>query len=143
MLMTQFSKARQAVENGPVSAVVEAVDPTPPDIYQMLERISTLTADPDAMNRFASYPGTRELMQHPALVKLAEDPVIQGKIQKKEYVALMQEPKVIAMFKDDSLRERLKTFPFTKAMDYALTSPKKTVVEKVPVPSAAAETSTY
>ena len=119
-VMTQLSKARQAVTNGPLAAVVETVDPTPAGLYQTLDRIATMTADPDAMNRFMSYPGTRQLMEHPSLKKLAEDPAIQTMAQKKDYIGLMQNPKVADMFKDESLREKLKKFEFMKAMDFAL-----------------------
>ncbi len=121
-VMKQLSKARQAIENGPVAAVVETIDPTPSSVYKTLDRVARVTSDPDAMNRFVSYPGTRQLMQHPSLKKLADDPDIQTMVQKKDYVHLMQNPKVTEMFKDDSLRTKLKTFEFNKAMDYALRS---------------------
>ncbi|MEO7932909.1 MAG: CvpA family protein [Chthoniobacterales bacterium] len=119
-VMTQFSKARQAIENGPVAAVVETIDPTPTTVYKTLDRVTTMTADPDAMNRFFNYPGTKKLMQHPALKKLADDPQVQVMVQKKDYVGLMQNPKVAEMLKDDSLRTQLKTFEFNKALDYSL-----------------------
>ena len=119
-IMTQFSQARQAIENGPAAPVIMTIDPTPSDIYKTLDRVSTMTADPDAMTRFVSYPGTKQLMEHPSLKKLAEDPEIQAKLQKKNLIDLLEDSKVLALFNDTSLRDKLKTFEFNKAMDFAL-----------------------
>jgi uncharacterized membrane protein required for colicin V production len=118
--MTQLSKAREAIENGPIAAVVETIDPTPSGIYEGIDRVSMLTSDPEAMRRFVSYSGTRELMEHPSLKAVAQDPAIQVMAQRKDYMALMQDPKVGDMLKDESLQAKLKTFEFNKAMDFAL-----------------------
>ena len=119
-IMTQFSQARQAIENGPAAPVIMTIDPTPNDIYKTLDRVATMTADPDAMTRFVSYPGTKQLMEHPSLKKLAEDPEIQAKLQKKNLFDLLEDPKVLALINDTSLRDKLKTFEYKKAMDFAL-----------------------
>jgi uncharacterized membrane protein required for colicin V production len=118
--MAQFSKARQAITNGPLAPAVEMIDPLPASSYTTLDRISTVTADPEAIKRFVNFPGTQALMEQTSLKILAGDAEIKNLVQKKDFVGLLQNPSLAIAFKDSALVEKLKAFELQKALDYAL-----------------------
>ncbi len=133
VVMSQFSKAREAVTNGPLAPVVETIDPTPADLYRTLDKIATVSSDPDAMGRFMDFRGTRKLMEDPLLKGLADDPAIQTLAGNKKYFTLMQNPKVFRALEDENLRGKLKSFELMKALDFALK--KEPAAPTLPTPT--------
>lgn len=115
---------KDSLELGPAGRVAESVDVVPPAIYEMVSRIGKLTSDQDAMMRFLDYPGVQEIMQHPRMASLLNDPAVVRAAQNRDFVGLMRSPALLEAVNDPSLQKKLTALDLQKALDYAFPNPQ-------------------
>lgn len=112
----------------PTSA--EVAEETPPasigfeNSYQIIDKLTKVTRDPKAMERFLEYPGIQRIVTQPKIVELTSNPDINEAAMNKNYLAILSNPAVIKAVADPALAAELKKVDLEKALDHAL-KPKK------------------
>ena len=119
-LMTMLADMKSSLENGHVGKAVRAVDPLPPTLYRGLEKAGEVASNPQSAERFLSFPGAREISEHPKVVALRNDRQIMELIARGQVFELMKNQHMIDALNDPSLQARIKNFDFERALDYAL-----------------------
>jgi hypothetical protein len=119
-LMTMLAEMKASLENGRVGATVRAVDPLPPALYRGLEKAGEVASNPQSAERFLSFPGAREISEHPRVVALRNDRQVMELIATGQYFELMKNQHLIDAMNDSSLQARIKKFDLERALDYAL-----------------------
>lgn len=119
-----MARLKDSLELGPAGNAVVAVDAVPPGIYEMIGRIGKLTSDQAAMARFLDYPGVQEIMQHPRMAALLQDPAVVRDAQDKNFLGLMGSKALLDAVNDPSLQKKLMGLDLQKALDYAFPVPQ-------------------
>ena len=119
-LLTLLARLKNSLEFGFIGDAVKRVDVVPERIYEDLDKLGQVTSNARCAERLLSFPGTRALSEHPRLVALRSDRQIADLIERGQYVDLLRNPKVLAIFNDPELRAELKRFNIEAALDYAL-----------------------
>jgi len=119
-LMTMLANMKRSLESGHVGAAVRAVDPLPPTVYRGLEKAGEVASNPECAERFLSFPGAREISEHPRVVALRNDRQVMELIASGQIFELMKNQRVIDALNDPSLQARIKKFDLQRALDYAL-----------------------
>lgn len=114
---------KDSLELGSPGKIVESVDAVPPGVYEMVVRIGKLTSDKEAMMRFLDYPGVQEILQHPRVAALLNDPDVVRDAQSMNFPGLMQSKELLEAVNDPSLQKKLTGLDLQKALDYAFPSP--------------------
>jgi hypothetical protein len=116
---TLLARLKNSVEMGPVGDIVKKTDVMPTGVYQTLSEAGTVLSDPDTARQFLSYPGARELTEHPKIVALRNDPEIAEMIAQGRLLELFRDRRVVDAMNDPTLAEHLKRFDLKKALEYA------------------------
>lgn len=119
-LAKRLAKLKSSLEMGDAGAVVQAVDIVPEDLYRILSKLNDVSGDPRAGERFLSHPGAKAILEDPAVADLLTDPELQEASQKKDFIGMMSNPKVIEAVNNPQLLRKLQAFPIEEALDYAL-----------------------
>ena len=119
-LMTMLANMKGSLESGHVGEAVRAVDPLPPTLYRGLEKAGAVASNPEFAERFLSFPGAREISEHPKVLALRNDRQIMDLIASGQVFELMKNQHMIDALNDPSLQARIKNFDFERALDYAL-----------------------
>jgi len=119
-LMAMLADMKSSLENGHVGEAVRAVDPVPPKLYRGLEKVGEVASNPESAERFLSFPGAREISEHPKVVALRNDRQIMELIARGQVFELMKNQHMIDALNDPSLQSRIKNFDLERALDYAL-----------------------
>jgi uncharacterized membrane protein required for colicin V production len=118
-LTTLLARLKNSVEMGPVGDVVKKADVMPTGVYQTLSEAGTVLSNPETAQQFLSFPGARELSEHPKIVALRDDPEIAKMIGQGRFFELIRDPRVVDAMNDPTLAEQVKRFDFKKALEYA------------------------
>lgn len=127
-----FAMLKDSLEMGPVGDIVESIDILPSETYDHMIRLGQLSKNPDAMMRFLDYPGMQEIISHPRMQALLQDPVVVQSAENKNFLTLIQSRTVLNAVTDSSLQKLVMALDLEKALDYAMLpnqnspSPKKT-----------------
>ena len=116
---TLLARLKNSVEMGPVGDVVKKADVMPTGVYQTLSEAGTVLSNPETAQQFLSFPGARELSEHPKIVALRNDPEIAQMIAQGRFLELIRDPRVVDAMNDPTLAERVKGFDLKKALEYA------------------------
>jgi len=119
-LMTMLGDMKSSLESGHVGEAVRAADPLPPTLYRGLEKAGEVASNPESAERFLSFPGAREISEHPRVVALRNDRQIMELIASGQFFGLMKNQRMIDALNDPSLQARIKKFDLERALDYAL-----------------------
>src|SRR5205823_3534435 len=117
---TLLARLKNSVEMGPVGDVVKKADVVPTGVYQTLSEAGTVLSNPETAQQFLSFPGARELSEHPKIVALRNDPEIADMIAQGRVLDLLQDQRIIDAANDSMLRERIKKFDLQRALDYSI-----------------------
>ena len=126
-----FATLKDSLEMGPVGDIVDFIDILPTETYDHLTRLGQLTKNQDAMMRFLDYPGMQEIISHPRMQALLQDPVVVQAAENKNFLVLVQSRTVLNAATDPSLQKLVMALDVEKALDYAMPphqnspSPKK------------------
>jgi hypothetical protein len=126
-----FAMLKDSLEMGPVGDIVESIDILPSETYDHMMQLGQLAKNPDAMMRFLDYPGMQEIISHPRMQALLQDPVVVQSAENKNFFTLIQSRTVLNAATDSSLQKLVMALDLEKALDYAMppkqnsASPKK------------------
>jgi uncharacterized membrane protein required for colicin V production len=119
-MAVELAQLKHSLDSGPTGALMNGTDPMPQRFYLIIEKMTKVISNVDAMRRFVTYPGTKVLSQNPKIVALQKDPEIARQVGSGNYVGLLGNPKILAAVSDPGLEGLVKSFELEKALDYAL-----------------------
>jgi hypothetical protein len=119
-LATPLTKIKTALETGPMSDIVESIDILPTETYGNIDRLSSLSKNPDAMMRFLDYPGVQEIVTYPRVSILLKDRDLLQAAERKDYITLLQNQPLREAVGDPELQRLIMKLDLQKALDYAL-----------------------
>ena len=82
--------------------------------------MGSVFSNPKAAQKFLTFPGARELSEHPKIVALRNDPEISDMIAQGRVLDLLQDRRIIDAANDSMLREQIKKFDWQRALDYSI-----------------------
>jgi hypothetical protein len=119
-LATSLARLKNSLELGLLGSVLKNADPISQGTYQILEKAGSVLSNPERTQKFLTFPGARELAEHPKIVALRTDPEIADLIAQGRFLDLLQNRRVIEVANDPVLAERISKFDIQRALDYAL-----------------------
>jgi membrane protein required for colicin V production len=119
-LAISLARLKNSLELGLLGSVLKNTDPISQRTYETLEKAGSVLSSPERTQKFLTFPGARELSEHPKIVALRSDPEIADLISQGRFVDLLQNPRVIEVANDPVLAERIRKFDIQRALDYAL-----------------------
>jgi hypothetical protein len=118
-LVALIARLKKSVELGPVGDAIKKTDLTPASVYQTLNDLGTVCANPESAQRFLSFPGAVDLSEHPKIVALRNDREIAELISQGRILELLHNPRLLEAANDPTLVERVKQFDLKKALEFA------------------------
>jgi hypothetical protein len=119
-LATSLARLKNSLELPPLGKAVEQADPISQKTYETLEKAASVLSSAERAQKFLTFPGARELSEHPKIVALRSDPEIAELIAQRRFFEILQNPRVIEAANDSVISERIKKFQLERALDYAL-----------------------
>src|ERR1700737_2177246 len=118
-LTTSLARLKNSLEMGVIGNAVKKVDVVPQTVYDLIEKLGAVAANPQNAERFLSFPGARELSEHPKIIALRNDQEISQMLAQGRLLELIQDPRIIDAANDADLHARLKKFDLNAALTYA------------------------
>ena len=118
-IMTTLARLKNSLEMGSVGDAVKKTDVVPTKVYETLAKVGNVFTNSENAERFLSYPGARELSEHPKIVALREDSEIMSMIEQGRFFELIQDQRLIDAANDPTLVDGVKKFQLEQALDYA------------------------
>jgi len=100
--------------------MVKQTDIIPGGVYETLAQAGELSASPERVARFLSYPGVAELADDPQILALRADPEITRMIEQGRLFDLLQDDRLIEAANDPGLAAHVKKLNLKAALDYAV-----------------------
>jgi uncharacterized membrane protein required for colicin V production len=119
---TSLARLKNSLELGRLGNAVKQMDPVSQKSYDTLAKVTGIFSSPERARRFLSFPGARELSEHPRIVALRNDPEISELIAQRRFLDLLQNQRIIDAANDPALADRIKKFDLQRALDYATKS---------------------
>ncbi len=119
-LATSLARLKNSLELGLLGSVLKNTDPISKKTYETLQKAGSVLSSPERTQKFLTFPGARELAEHPKIVALRSDREIADLIAQGRFMDLLQNPRVIEVVNDPALAARIKKFDIQRALDYAL-----------------------
>jgi hypothetical protein len=119
-MAAELAQFKESLDSGPAGPMLDETDPIPDRVYLILKKITAVIFNVDAMQRFAKFPGTKTLTENPRIIALQRDPGIAQEVQRRDFVALLGNRKLVDAMNDPALEEIVRGFDLEKALDYAL-----------------------
>lgn len=116
---TVLARLKNSVELGAFGEAVKKADVIPASAYETLGKAGEVLATPETASRFLSFPGAKELSEHPRIIALRDDPEIADMIAQGRFLDLLRDERLISAANDPALKEQVKKFDLRKALDYA------------------------
>ena len=119
-LLATLANMKNSLESGRIGEAVRTIDPLPPSLYRVLEKAGHVASNVQSAEKFLSYPGAREISEHPKVVALRNDSRVMELIASGHIFELMKNERMIEAMNDPTLQARVKKFDLERALDYAL-----------------------
>lgn len=119
-VLTSIARLKNSIEMGAVGDLVKRADVLPSNTYDTFGKLGRVFSNADAAERFLTFPGAKELSEHPRIVALRDDPEISRLIEQGRFIDLMQNQTLLNALNDPSLLQRVRRFDLQRALDYAL-----------------------
>jgi uncharacterized membrane protein required for colicin V production len=119
-LLAMLANMKNSLESGRIGETVRTIDPLPPSLYRVLEKAGQVASSVQSAEKFLSYPGAREISEHPKVVALRNDSRVMELIASGHIFELMKNERMIEAMNDPALQARVKKFDLERALDYAL-----------------------
>lgn len=119
-LMASLARLKNSLELGAVGDLVKRADVVPTKTYETLGKAGKVFSNPESAQKFLTFPGARELSEHPKIIALRDDPEISEMIAQGRFLDLLQNDKVLSAANDPVLIEQIKKFDLSAALDYAV-----------------------
>jgi hypothetical protein len=121
-----FHQMGREMKSSPVGPLANSVAPVKEKQVEMLGKVSRLSENPAAMNRFQRHPKVKELMNHPRILALAKDPEIAKAVEEKRWFDLLDNPAIVALARDAELQRLITQMDFEKILNETSKTPKRT-----------------
>jgi Colicin V production protein len=118
-LPASLARLKNSLELGALGNAVKQMDPVSQKSYDTLAKLAAVFSNPERARKFLSFPGARELSEHPKIVALRDDPEISDMVAQRRFLDLLQDRRIIDAANDPALADRIKKFDFHAALDYA------------------------
>lgn len=118
-LVTSLARLKNSLELGTLGEAVKSADIIPPQAYETLGKVGRIFSDPEAAEKFLTFPGAHELSEHPRIIALRDDREIVEMIEQGRFIGLLQNQRIIDAANDPTLIEQLKKFDLQRALDHA------------------------
>jgi hypothetical protein len=115
-----LARLKNSLELGPFGNAIKQMDPVSQKSYETVAKVAAVFSNPERARRFLSFPGARELSEHPKIVALRDDREIAEMISQRRFLDLLQNQRVIGAANDPALADWIKKFDFQRALDYAM-----------------------
>src|SRR4029453_12203857 len=79
---TSLARLKNSLELGLLGGVLKSTDPISQNTYEMLEKAGSVLSSPERTQKFLTFPGARELAEHPKAVALRSDREIADLLEK-------------------------------------------------------------
>jgi hypothetical protein len=119
-LATSLARLKNSLELGPLGNAVKQTGPVSLKTYETLGKVGSVFSSPERAQKFLTFPGARELSEHPRIVALRNDPVISEMIAHGRFLDLLQNQRIIDAANDPALADQIKKFDLQRALDYAV-----------------------
>jgi hypothetical protein len=119
-LATSLARLKNSLELGSLGNALKQTDPVPPKAYETFGKVGSIFSSPERAQKFLTFPGARELSEHPKIVALRDDPDISEMIAQGRFLDLLQNQRIIDAANDPALADRIKKFDLQRALDYAI-----------------------
>jgi uncharacterized membrane protein required for colicin V production len=119
-VLTSLARLKNSLEMGAVGDIVKRADVVSTNTYEIFGKLGQVVSNSERAERFLSYPGARELSEHPKIVALRDDPEIARMIEQGRLLDLLQNEKVLDVMNDPTIIEQVRNFDLQRALDYAL-----------------------
>lgn len=119
-LMSTLARLKNSLEMGTVGDLVKKTDAIPIRIYATLGKLGQVASNPQTADRFLSFPGARELSEHPKIVALRNDPKIADLFTQGRFLDLLQDQRIIDALNDPTLLDQLRKIDLERALDYSI-----------------------
>lgn len=121
---------KNSLEQGPLGGFVESIDILPTEAYARIIRVGELSKKPDAMLRFLDDPGVQEILAHPRMQAVLNDPQVVQAAETQNYLVLFQSRTILEAATDPSLQKLVMSLDLQKALDHALPPAQNPAVPK-------------
>ena len=118
-LTTSLARLKNSLEMGVIGNAIKKVDVVPQKTYNVIEKVGAVAANPQNAERFLSFPGARELSEHPKIIALRNDQEIAQMLAQGQFLELIQDHRIVDAANDPDLKARLKKFDLNAALNYA------------------------
>jgi hypothetical protein len=115
-----LARLKNSLELGRLGSAVKQMDPVSQKTYDTLAKVAAVLSNPERARRFLSFPGARELSDHPRIMALRDDPEISEMIAQRRFLDLLRDQRIVDAANDPALAERIKKFDLQAALDYAI-----------------------
>jgi hypothetical protein len=115
-----LARLKNSLELGRFGNAVKQMDPVSQKTYDTLAKVAAVISNQERARKFLSFPGARELSDHPKIVALRDDPEISEMIAQKRFLDLLQDQRIVDAANDPALAERITKFDLQAALDYAI-----------------------
>ena len=90
-----LARLKSSLELGAIGNVIKQTDLVSQKSYDTLSKVAAVFSNPERVRRFLSFPGARELSEHPRIVALRDDPEISEMIAQKRFLDLLRDQRII------------------------------------------------
>jgi len=118
-LVVGLARLKNSLELGSGKVVLDQLDPVPPEAYRRLDQCTQLLANPRAIGRLLESPALRGIWENPRIQALQADPEISQAIRRGDFLSILSNSKVFALWTDPSIRALLSGDQIQAACDYA------------------------
>jgi uncharacterized membrane protein required for colicin V production len=119
-VLMSLARLKNSLEMGTLGEMVKRADVVPTNTYDTFGKIGRVISNADAVERFLSFPGARELSEHPKIVALRDDPEVAQLVTQGRFFDLLQNPRIVDALNDPTLVQEVRKFDLQRALDYAL-----------------------
>lgn len=114
---------KQSLESGSLGELVRKSDPIPDGMYGMIAKFAQVASNPQSAARMAEHPDIQDLLAHPAILELIEDPSFQKAAESGNFFSVMFHPSLLKTATDPDVAKAFQHVDLQKALDYALENP--------------------
>jgi len=118
-LVVGLARLKNSLELGSGKVVLDQLDPVPLEAYRRLDQCTQLLANPRAIGRLLESPALRGIWENPRIQALQADPEISQAIRRGDFLSILSNSKVFALWTDPSIRALLSGDQIQAACDYA------------------------
>ncbi|MEP6604359.1 MAG: CvpA family protein [Spartobacteria bacterium] len=119
-VLMSLARLKNSLEMGALGDMVKRADVVPANTYETLGKLGQVVSSPERAERFLSFPGAREVSEHPRIAALRDDPEISKLIEQGRFLDLLQNRKIVDALNDGTLLQQIKKFDLQRALDYAI-----------------------